>query len=151
MAGPLDKVIHPKEQLRILDAIRSAERLTSGEIKVHVEGRCPVPELPKRAQELFGKLGLTRTKERNGVLLYVATRERRFYIMGDVGIGEDFESTFWDDARQRMTIAFRRGAYGDGIVTAIHSIGERMAKRHPRKLEDKNEIDNEISTDEAYR
>jgi uncharacterized membrane protein len=150
MAGPLDKVIHPKEQQRILDAIHNAERLTSGELKVHVEGRCP-SDPPKRAQELFGKLGLTRTKERNGVLLYVATRERRFHILGDQGIGEDSSSAFWDEARNRMTIAFRRGAYGDGIVGAIHAIAERMARRFPRGVGDKNEIDNEISTDEAYR
>src|SRR5688572_24614246 len=117
MAGPLDKVIHPKEQLRILEAIRNAERLTGGELKVHIEGRCPVPDPVKRAQELFSKLGVTRTKDRNGVLVYVATRERRFAIIGDQGIGEDPSSPYWEDARQKMTIAFRRGAYGDGIVS----------------------------------
>jgi len=151
MAGPLDKVIHPKEQERILEAIRCAERLTSGELKVHIEGRCPVPDPAKRAQDLFSKLGLTRTRDRNGVLLYVATRERRFAILGDQGIGEDPSSPFWDEARQRMTFALRRGAFGEGIVNALMAIGERMSKKHPRNIDDKNEIDNEISTDEACR
>ena len=148
MAGPLDKVLHPTDQQRIIGAIKSAERLTSGEIKVHVEGKCPGGDPLKRAQELFPKLGLTRTRERNGVLIYVATRDRRFSILGDTGVHEDVGSQFWAEAVQRMTIAFRRGAFGDGIVGAIQSVAPRMAKKFPRKAEDKNEIDNDITTDE---
>jgi len=140
MAGPLDKVLHPTDQQRIIGAIKSAERLTSGEIKVHVEGKCPGGDPPK--------LGLTRTRERNGVLIYVATRDRRFSILGDTGVHEDVGSQFWAEAVQRMTIAFRRGAFGDGIVGAIQSVAPRMAKKFPRKAEDKNEIDNDITTDE---
>lgn len=148
MAGALDKVLHPTDQTRIVDAIKAAERLTSGEIKVHVEGRCPAPDPMKRAQELFHKLGLTRTKERNGVLIYVATRDRRFTLLGDSGIHEEVGSEFWADAVQKMSIAFRRGAFGDGIVGAIQSVAARLQKRFPRQADDKNEIDNDISTDE---
>lgn len=151
MAGPLDKVLHPTDQNRIIDAIKAGERLTSGELKVHVEGRCPGGDPRKRAEELFPKLGLTRTKERNGVLIYVATRDRRFTIIGDVGINEEVGSQFWKEAADRMTIAFRRGAFGDGIVGALQSVAARMAKRFPRMADDKNEIDNDISTDEANR
>jgi uncharacterized membrane protein len=149
MAGPLDKVLHPADQARVVEAIKAAERLTSGEIKVHVEGRCPGGDPLKRAQELFPKLGLTRTKERNAVLFYIATRDRRFCVLGDSGIHEEVGSQFWSEAVQRMTIAFRRGAFGDGIVGAIQSVAQRMQKRFPRKSDDRNEIDNDISTDES--
>lgn len=149
MAGALDKVLHPADQARIIEAIKAAERLTSGEVKVHVEGRCPGGDPLKRAQELFTRLGLTRTKERNAVLLYIATRDRRFSILGDSGIHEEVGSQFWAEAVQRMTIAFRRGAFGDGIVGAIQSVAGRMQKRFPRKSDDRNEIDNDISTDET--
>lgn len=150
MAGALDKVIHPIDQKRIVAAIAAAERMCGGEIAVHVEGRCPTPDPQKRAGELFPKLGLTRTRDRNAVLIYVATRDRRFAIHGDVGIGEDPASKFWDEAKQRMTFAFRRGAFGDGVVSAIQTLGQQLGKRFPRAADDKNELDNEITTDEMY-
>jgi len=151
MPGPLDKVIHPIEQKRIVNAIAAAERMCSGEIAVHIEGRCPTNDPLKRAQDLFPKLGITRTRERNGVLIYVAARERRFAIIGDVGINEEPTSKFWDEAKQRMTFALRRGAVGEGVCNAIQSVGVQMGKRFPRQADDKNELDNEITTDETCR
>jgi|SRR5581483_5112052 len=149
MAGALDKILHPSDQNRILDAIKAAERLSSGEIKVHVEGRCPGGDAVKRAQGLFRALGLTKTKERNAVLLYVAVRDRRFTILGDTGIAESVGSPFWAEALQRMNAAFGRGAFGDGIVAAVQAIGPKLGSRFPRKADDRNEIDNEITTDES--
>lgn len=149
MAGMLDKVLHPTDQQKIVDAIRAAERVTSGEIKVHVEARCPGGDPYKRAETLFTQLGLTRTKERNAVLIYVATRDRKFSILGDHGIHEEVGSAFWADAVQRMRVAFARGAFGEGIGGAIQSVGSRMAKKFPRRSDDVNEIDNEITTDDT--
>ena len=149
MAGPLDKVLHPTDQTKIVDAIRNAERVTSGEVKVHVELRCPGGDPYKRAVDLFQRLGLTKTKDRNAVLIYVATRDRKFTIIGDKGIHEEVGSAFWADAVQRMKVAFARGAFGEGISGAVQSVGQRMASKFPRKADDVNEIDNEITTDET--
>ncbi|HEX8954472.1 MAG TPA: TPM domain-containing protein [Polyangia bacterium] len=149
MAGALDKVIHPTDQQKIVDSIRAAERVTSGEVKVHVEQRCPGGDAYKRAVDLFQRLGLTKTKERNAVLIYVATRDRKFAILGDKGIHEEVGSGFWAEATQRMKVAFARGAFGEGIAGAVQSVGQRMAARFPRKADDVNEIDNEITTDET--
>jgi uncharacterized membrane protein len=149
MAGRLDKVIHPSDQQKIVDAIRAAERVTAGEIKVHVEARCPGGDAYKRATDLFARLGLTKTKDRNAVLIYVATRDRKFSILGDSGIHEEVGSAFWADAVQRMKVAFARGAFGEGIAGAVQSVGSRMAKKFPRKVDDVNEIDNEITTDDT--
>lgn len=151
MAGILDKVLHPSDQVKIVDAIRAAERLTSGEIKVHVEARCPGGDPYQRAVTLFQKLGLTKTKERNAVLIYVATRDHKFSILGDSGIHEDVGSAFWAEAAQRMRVAFARGAFGEGITGAVQSVGSRLAKRFPRQNDDVNEISNEITSDDTDR
>ena len=149
MVGALDKVIHPTDQQKIVDAIRAAERVTSGEVKVHIEQRCPGGDPYKRAVDQFARLGLTKTKDRNAVLIYVATRDRKFAILGDKGIHEEVGSAFWAEAAQRMKVAFARGAFGEGIAGAIQSVGQRMAAKFPRKADDVNEIDNEITTDET--
>lgn len=144
----LDKVLHPTDQTKIVDAIRVAERSTSGEVKVHVELRCPGDPY-KRAVELFARLGLTKTRDRNAVLIYVAVRDRKFTILGDSGIHEEVGSAFWADAVQKMRVSFARGAFGEGIAAAVQSVGQRMAKKFPRKADDVNEIDNEITTDDT--
>ncbi|HZS41754.1 MAG TPA: TPM domain-containing protein [Polyangia bacterium] len=149
MAGALDKVLHPSDQVRVLDAIKLAERATSVEIKVHVEGRCPGGDAGKRALDLFKALAVNRTKRRNGVLIYVAVRERRFAIQGDTGIHERADSSYWPDAVQRMTFAFGRGAFGEGIVGAIQAVARRLAPRFPHSPDDQNEVDNDITTDES--
>jgi len=150
MGKPLHKVLHPYDETKIVNAIISAERMCSGEFAVHVEGRCPDREPIKRAQTLMTKLGIHRTRERNAVLFYVATHERRGAILGDTGIGEDPKSEFWQEAFSRMQIGLRRGAIGDAVVAAIMSVAQRMAPRFPRQANDANEVDNEISTDPAY-
>jgi uncharacterized membrane protein len=149
MGIPLDKVLHPYDQKRVVDSIAAAERLSAGEICVHVEGKCPGNDPVKRATALLSKLGVTRTRERNGVLVYAAVRDRRFAVVGDVGIGEEANSPFWEEALQRMTVAFRRGAFGDGICGAVKSVGFQLSKRFPRQPDDKNEVSNEITTDES--
>jgi uncharacterized membrane protein len=151
MPGILDKVLHPTDQTKIIDAIRAAERNTSGEVKVHVEARCPGGDPYQRAVVLFQRLGLTKTKERNAVLIYVATRDRKFSILGDSGIHEEVGSAFWSDAVQRMRVAFARGAFGEGIAGAVQSVGSRLAKKFPRQVDDVNEIDNEITTDDTEK
>ena len=148
MAGPLDKVLHPYDQKRVVEAIGAAERLSSGEIAVHVEGRVPGGDPIKRGTELLTKLGITRTRERNGVLLYAAVRDRRFAIVADQGIGEPPTSKFWEEAMHRMTIAFRGGRFGDGLCEGIKSVGRALSKKFPRQSDDKNEVSNEITTDE---
>jgi uncharacterized membrane protein len=147
MGIPLDKVLHPYDQKRVVETIGAAERLSAGEICVHVEGRCPGNDPVKRATKLLSELGVTRTRERNGVLIYAAVRDRRFAVVGDVGVNEDPSSPFWAEALNRMTVAFRRGAFGDGICGAIKSVGAQLAKRFPRAPDDKNEVSNEITTD----
>jgi uncharacterized membrane protein len=151
MASPLDQILKPDEQQRIVAAIKAAELTTSGEIKVHIESRCPGGDAMGRAQALFDKLGLTKTRERNGVIIYVAAQDRKFALWGDQGIHEEVGSQFWSEAAQRMTDSFKNGAFGEGIVGAVESIGARLAKKFPHRADDVNELSDEISTDEEKK
>jgi uncharacterized membrane protein len=142
----LDRLIVKADQERVIAAIRAAEKKTSGEIKVHVEANCRGKPW-SRALELFGKLGLQKTRERNAVLIYVAVRSKKYALIGDAGIHEEVGSAFWSEAAGRMQGAFRRGALGDGLVGAVEAIGERLAQKFPPRDDDTNEIPDDISTD----
>jgi uncharacterized membrane protein len=145
----LDQLLPPAEQARVITAIQAAERATSGEIKVHVERACPGKDAMARARALFQSLGLTRTRERNGVLVYVAIDDRLAAILGDQGIHAEVGETFWQEALDRMREGFRRGAFGDGLVGAVEAVGARLARRFPPRKDDVNELSDEISTDDG--
>ncbi len=145
----LERLLHPSDQRRILEAIRAAELSTSAELKVHVEARCPAADPHTRAVELFTRLGLHRTEARNAVLLYAAVHDRRFAIVGDAGLEEPPGAPFWTAPNRRVSIAFRRGAYGEGLAGAVELLGEQLRRRFPGRAGKKDELDNELSTEDT--
>jgi uncharacterized membrane protein len=137
------------DQKRIVDAIASAEGRTSGEIRVHVQKRTGATDIRNLAERTFERLGMTKTSERNGVLLFIASEDRQFTILGDSGIHDKVPEGFWDDVIAKLTIRFKAGEFSDGIVEAIEAAGEHLAAYFPRSEKDVDELSNEIDiTDE---
>ena len=66
----------------IIQAIKEAELNTSGEIRLHVENNCKINVLD-RASHIFKKLSMHKTALRNGVLFYLAVKDKKFAILGD--------------------------------------------------------------------
>ena len=135
------------DQKRITDAIAAAEIRTSGEIRVHVQPTTRGAEIRTVAERTFERLGMTKTAERNGVLLFIACEEQRFVILGDKGINERVPAGFWDDIAAKLTVRFQAHEFTDGIVDAIHSAGEELKHFFPRTSGDVNELTNEVSVD----
>jgi uncharacterized membrane protein len=132
------------EKKKIVSAIQEAERNTSGEVRVHLE-RHVKGDILEHAKKVFEKIGMTKTKDRNGVLVFLATRDKRFAILGDQGINEKVPSTFWDDAARLMSNHFKKGEFAEGISKAILLAGEKLKAFFPRQADDKNELSDEIS------
>ena len=115
------------EREDILLAIKNAELDTSGEIRVHVEDTCK-GDVKDRAAFLFKKLGMHNTDARNGVLFYLAVKNRRFAILGDEGINKEVPSNFWDEICDRMVARFRNDEFADGLAEAISKAGQQLKK-----------------------
>jgi uncharacterized membrane protein len=128
---------------RIVGAIQSAERQTSGEIRIHVQRRAG-PNLRMFAEKTFERLGMTKTSLRNGVLLFIATEPSQFVILGDSGIDQKVPKGFWDDIAAKLTIRFKNGQFTDGIVEAITAAGDHLKQFFPRIAGDVNELPDEI-------
>jgi uncharacterized membrane protein len=131
---------------RIVGAIADAEKRSTGEIRVHVTRRKP-SNLEERARRRFELLGMTRTAERNGVLIYMAPKLRRFQILGDSGIHEKCGDDFWKETAAAMEERFRRGDFTEGLVHGIGKIGEVLAAHFPRETADVNELPDEVTED----
>lgn len=132
------------EKSIIVDAIRQAESQTSGEIRVHVENFCFGNEV-KRAQKVFDKLGMSATKERNGVLVYIAVGHRKIAIVGDKGIHEKLGDAYWQELVQSLIAQFRAGKKAEGLAASIMECGRQLSRFFPRLHDDTNELSDEIS------
>lgn len=132
------------EKKRILEAILDAERLTSGEIQVHLENHARKP-LAERVQEVFNILNISDTSRRNGVLFYLAVKDRQFAILGDAGIDQVVEPDFWDNVRQHMELMFREGKFADGICDGVRMAGQQLVRYFPITKDDRNELPDDIS------
>lgn len=133
-----------QEQQLIIDAIQSAEKNTSGEIRVHIENFCFGNEV-KRAQKVFTKLKMHVTKERNGVLIYIAVSNKKVAIVGDEGIHQKLGSEYWDKIVQNLISKFRENKKGEGLAESIIECGTQLGKFFPRQTNDTNELSNSIS------
>jgi uncharacterized membrane protein len=128
----------------IRGAIAWAELDTSGEIRVHIEDTC-AGDPKDRAKEIFVRLGMENTRLRNGVLFYLATENRKFAVIGDIGINEKVAPGFWDAIKQVMLNHLREGRFTDGLYEGITKTGEQLKKYFPHTKNEKNELPDEVT------
>jgi uncharacterized membrane protein len=137
-------ILNHEEDQRVVEAIRQAERHTSGEIKVHIENRCK-GDVEERSLFVFNHLKLNKTKLRNGVLIYLAVKDRKFAILGDEGINNVVETDFWNDVKDLMLKFFKDGHFAEGLEYGILRCGEKLKTYFPYQSDDINEIPDDIS------
>lgn len=127
----------------IVGAIRQAEAKTSGEIRVLISHK-QLTDPIAAAEAEFARLGMTKTKEKNGVLIFVAPRSRNLAIVGDQGVHNHCGDTFWREVRDEMTTHFRKSEFTQAILHGIRKAGDLLAQHFPRRPEDKNELPDEV-------
>jgi uncharacterized membrane protein len=135
-----------EQQAQILASVKEAELETSGEIRVHIE-TSHKGEVLDRAAWLFKKLGMHKTTERNGVLFYLAVKDRKFAIIGDAGINAKVHAGFWDDVSELLKKNFKVGKFTEGLSEGILLAGKHLKIHFPHRKDDVNELPDEISFD----
>ncbi|MCX6224112.1 MAG: TPM domain-containing protein [Bacteroidia bacterium] len=138
------KFFTEKDQLAIKNAIAQAEKQTSGEIRVHIEDTF-TGDVLDQASFIFKKLKMHKTEYRNGVLFYLAIRNRKFAIIGDAGINSKVPEGFWDLIKEIMTEHFRNNRFTEGLAEGIKLAGEKLIEHYPYLQNDTNELSDEIS------
>jgi len=140
----VSEFITPTDEQDIIEAIKKAELNTSGEIRVHIEVKCPKDRF-ERALEVFQELNMHKTELSNGVLIYVAVEDHQLVILGDKGINEVVPKGFWESTRDEILSEFKQHEYKTGLVKGIHEAGEQLKQHFPYQSGDINELDNDIS------
>ncbi|RMG69790.1 MAG: TPM domain-containing protein [Bacteroidetes bacterium] len=134
-----------EEGQAIIEAIQQAESRSSGEVRIHLEDHVKGPSVFQRAGQIFQKLKMHETAQRNGVLIYFAVVDHQFAIFADEGINKVVPEGFWDDIVAQMRAHFQKEAFLEGLIEGIKAIGEQLQAYFPREEDDKNELPDDIS------
>lgn len=140
----IEDFLSPQEEQDIIDAIREAEKNTSGEIRIHIEHDAELNPVD-RAIEVFHYLKMDNTKLQNGVLIYVAVYTKTFVIYGDKGINDVVPSDFWNSTKDIMQSHFKINQFKQGLIQGVLKAGEQLEKHFPWDHSDLNELSNKIS------
>jgi uncharacterized membrane protein len=154
MAHPkwVRKVFSERDLDDIAAAVGRVEGTTSAEVRVHLEHRVQhrrgeMPDALKRAQALFGQLGMHKTRDRNGVLVYLALADRKLAIVGDEAIHARVGDAYWQRVRDLMVQHLKAEAPRAAVVKAVEDVGRVLAEHFPRRPDDPNELTNEVSVE----
>lgn len=132
------------QEISVINAIKVAEKNTSGEIRIHLENETKKPSLG-RAKEVFLFLKMNDTKDRNGVLIYVSVLNKQIVILGDTGINELVPNNFWEEEIQLLKDFFIKNEFKEGLIAAVKKVGEKLQLFFPYQKNDTNELSDQIS------
>ncbi|MGN6164661.1 MAG: TPM domain-containing protein [Flavisolibacter sp.] len=134
-----------EEKQLLVQAIQLAEQKTSGEIRVFIESKCRFVDALDRAREIFFKLEMDETEQRNATLIYVAVKDHQAAVFGDEGIHQKVGAQYWEDVVKKMLLQFRQKKLSDGICQAVTDLGQALQFYFPYNRDtDKNELPDEI-------
>jgi uncharacterized membrane protein len=132
------------ERRLIVDAIKAAEAKTSAEIRVHLDRRAKGDTVAAARRE-FDLLGMSHTQDRNGVLIYLAVRDRAFALVGDVGLNGKVDAGFWDGLKEKLAQSFKADRFGDGIATIVGDLGGKLGALFPHREGQANQLPDDVS------
>ena len=125
-------------------AVAAAEKQTSAEVRVHLDHACPGDALP-RAIKVFERLGMHKTPERHGVLVYISVTDRKLAVIGDKGIHERVGEAYWRELVDAVRDRMRGERPRDGLVHAVSELGAVLGRHFPRRPDDTNTLSDAVS------
>lgn len=137
--------ISAEDEKEIVEAIKQGEKQTSGEIRLHIEIKCPIDQPFDRALQVFEQLDMHKTKLLNGILIYVALEDHKLVICGDKGINDIVGKKYWEDTIELITNHFKIDQYKEGLIMGITDIGHKLKQYFPYQSDDTNELSDDIS------
>lgn len=145
-------VLSETELAQISKTIAFIESSTSGEVKVSI---CKKPGFFSRNKSIkdlavkeFYRLGLDKTRQGTGLLIYILLQRHEFYILSDKGLNDKLSVSFWEGEVQKMSRFFKDEKFADGIIAVLNDVGKILKEQFPS---DKNDNPDEISNDVEIR
>lgn len=145
MSDYVRSLLSAEQEQALVDAITQAELQTSGEIRIHLEKSTGNASAEQRAKQWFGKLEMHKTAEKNGVLFYLAIKDRKLALWAGEGINKKVPANFWQEIIDLMIREFKMGHFSEGLIAGVEKTGRALGEFFPREDDDVDELSNEIS------
>jgi len=143
------RFLSEKDLETIANLIAEVEKQTIGEIRVSIRERKHFLERKLTLHELalreFYRLGMEKTRQRTGVLIFLLFSEKKFHIIADEGIHRRVSDGTWERVADAMSAHFRRGHFCQGICEGIERVGKILAENFPTQAGDVNELPNQVN------
>jgi len=133
-----------EEQTAIIDTIKETEKKTSIEIRIHIESSCK-ENIFDHAAYVFKKLKMHKTKQRTGILLYLALQDKKYAILGDIGVNQYVNNTFWEILCNDLKKDFENENFSEGIIKSIIRCGKELELHLPVGKDDIDELPNTVN------
>lgn len=98
----------------------------------------------KQAHLEFYRLGLTGTKGRSGILIFVSLVERQVIVLADKAISEKYPRELWRDVTEKLLTGLHKWDMVQGFSDAIKLAAEHVKKDFPITARDRNELSNRL-------
>jgi putative membrane protein len=98
----------------------------------------------RAARAAFVELGVSRTRQRGGVLVYVSLFERRVEVVADVGVDDQALGAEYRDAVRALELSIAQDGPYDAFVKALARIEGPLASTLPRTVDDVNELGDDV-------
>lgn len=142
-----DSFFSEEEQKTIVACISETESATMAEIRVRIERRCEGEPL-ERCRALLQDLGITHTRGRTGVLIYLSLEDRRVAIYGDAAVHSVIGDDGWTKACAQLQDRFKQGNFAAAICETIRQLAPILSKHFPPSADNPNELPDEPSYEE---
>lgn len=141
---PTKRFPNKEQEKRLVQAIDKAEEDNQGEVRVHIEKRCPVDDALVRAEQLFFELGMQHTEQGTAALLYISVKSKKAAVYAGPGLYKSRQPGFWDTAIEKVIFGFKENKPVEGITKALEFIGDLLREIVPGESE--NQLPNQVST-----
>ncbi len=143
---PLNVTLTTAERRALQDAIAAAERGHRGEIRVHIESRYPGDGPLGRAEALYQELGIGKTRDDTGVLLYIAERDHKAAVFAGSGVYGARKPALWKDIAAAVAEGYAAGDRLSGLVRALAMIGDILRETARGDDTAGDELPNQVTT-----
>jgi putative membrane protein len=98
----------------------------------------------ERAVRAFYEKGLYRTRDENGILIFISILERKVWILGDRGVNLKVPPEIWQAHANEISVGIRNGRPCDALCAVIENCSRVLVEHFPRKEDDTNELPDEL-------
>jgi uncharacterized membrane protein len=148
MTTHVKKLLTEEDLHAIARFISEQEQQTSGQIRVSVRQRRARNERTLSVEDLarkeFHALGMTKTADRTGILIFLLLEDRKFHLLADEGIHKKVGEGTWQTIADEMARHFSEKKFREGILHGVRSVAVELGRHFPHKPGGRDELPNTV-------